>query len=232
MKKVILFAFLLFFITSAQAQKKKTKGKSDKEKKATTDYQQSDPVADTATKFTGVIKYYMTTDDPSERDSMFIIFAEDKIKVTMFYPGYKPEDIFEDNYIANFKDTTLLVLDNRKKTYKTERLGARNEGTEMSLANYRKTGLVMKLTCKEYSGEMTMKDGDVFEAAALVSSHHSYINTVDYNFLNIQPVVLGYKIVLGYRTKTPDNENTYIIAYKIEPGDPAAYFDLAGYKAL
>jgi hypothetical protein len=79
---------------------------------------------------------------------------------------------------------------------------------------------------------MTMKDGDVYEAAALVSSQHSYINTQDYSFMNIQPVVIGYKIVLGWRTKSSENENTYIMAYQIQPGDTTPYFDLTGYKAL
>ena len=49
--------------------------------------------------------------------------------------------------------------------------------------------------------------------------------------MNIQPAVIGYKIVLGYRTKSSENENTYIVAYNIEPGKVNAYFDLAGYKA-
>lgn len=229
MKKILFLSSLLLIVASTQAQKKKNK--SDKDKKQTTDYQQPEAVADTATRFRGVIKYLITTDDPSERDSMFIVFADDKIKVTMFYPGYKANDVFQDNFIANFRDSTFIVIDDRKKTYKTERLGARNATTEMSLLNYRKTGTVMKMICKEFSGEMIMGE-DVFEAAALVSSQHSFIPVSDYNFMNIHAVVVGYKIALGWRTKTPDNENTYILAYKIEPGDPSTYFDLAGLKAL
>jgi hypothetical protein len=234
MKKAILLLSTLFFLLSAQAQKSKKKSKelSEKEKRERTDYQQSDPVADTATKFVGVIKYHMTSDDPSMKDSMIIVFAEDKIKITMFYPGYKENDIFKDIMIANFKDSTFLVLDDRKKTYKTEKLGARNAGTEISLANYRKTGMVMKLPCKEYSGEMTMPDGEVFEAAVMINNQYSYITVQDYNFMNIHPVIMGYKIVLGYRNKTAENENTYFLAYKIEPGDPSAHFDLSEYKAL
>jgi hypothetical protein len=78
---------------------------------------------------------------------------------------------------------------------------------------------------------MTTKEGDSFEAAALLSKQHSYISVSDYNFMNIQPAVIGYKIVLGYRTKSSENENTYIVAYKIEPGNVDSYFDMTGFKA-
>jgi hypothetical protein len=234
MKKVLLATAAFLFLLSAQAQKSKKKDKdlSEKEKRERTDYQQSDPVADTATKFIGVIKYHMTTDDPSVKDSMIIVFGEDKIKITMFYPGYKENDVFKDIMIANFKDSTFLVLDDRKKTYKTEKLGARNAGTEISLANYRKTGMVMKMPCKEFSGEIIMPDGETFETAVFINNQYSYVTVQDYNFMNIHPVVMGYKIVLGYRNKTTDNENTYFLAYEIKPGDPAAHFDMAEYKAL
>ena len=110
MKRICLFLSALLFLTATQAQKKKDKGK-EKDKKDAVDYQQSDPVADTATKFTGVIKYLMTTDDPSVKDSMIIAIADDKIKISMFYPGYQAKDIFEDIMIANFRDSTFLVLD-------------------------------------------------------------------------------------------------------------------------
>jgi hypothetical protein len=53
---------------------------------------------------------------------------------------------------------------------------------------------------------------------------------MDYEFLNIQPVVKGYKIVLGWKTRTSENENTYIVAYQVVPGDVASYFDMTGYK--
>lgn len=234
MKKILLLATILFITGTIHAQKSKKKSKelSEKEKRERTDYQQSDPVADTATKFTGVIKYRMTSDDPSVKDSMIVVFGEDKIMITMFTPGYQEKDIFKDIMIANFRDSTFLVLDDRKKTYKTEKLGARNAGTEISLANYRKTGTVMKIPCKEFSGEMTMPDGEIFESAILVSNQYSFIKAVDYNFLNIHPIVNGYKIVLGYRNKSSENENTYFLAYAIERGDPTTYFDLSGYKAL
>jgi hypothetical protein len=96
----------------------------------------------------------------------------------------------------------------------------------------KKTGKVMTFNCDEYKGEMATKDSDVFEAAALLSSQHSYIYAMDFNFQNVQPLVVGYKIVLGFRTKSSDNENTYIMAYRIEPGNTDKYFDLTGYRAL
>lgn len=227
------FLLLSFCICIAlSAQKKKNKNTKEKDKPKGVDYiLQETPVADTATKFIGVIKYRITTDDPSERDSMFIVFGEDKMKITMFIPGYQEGDIFEDNMIANFRDSSFVVLDNRKKTYKTEKLGNRNSDVVFSLNNFKKTGLILKFTCQELSGEMTTKEGDIFETAALVSKQHSYISTPDYNFMNIQPAVIGYKIVLGFRTKSPENENTYIVAYKIEPGNVDSHFDLAGFQA-
>ncbi len=90
---------------------------------------------------------------------------------------------------------------------------------------------ILGFVCPEYSGEMTLKDGESFEAACLVSKQHSFSGAVDFNFLNIQPVVHGYRIVLGWRTKSSENENSYIIAYKIEKGDVQSFFDLTGYRA-
>jgi hypothetical protein len=190
------------------------------------------PVADTSKKFTGVIKYRITSDDPADKDSVFIVFGESRIRVTMFIPGYRADQIFEKNMIANLKDSTFLELDTKKMTYKIEKLGTRNAGTEFSLVPDKKTGKVMSYTCEEYKGEMTTKESEVFEAACLISNQHSYIYAMDYNFMNIQPLVLGYRIVLGFRTKSSENENTYIIAYKIEPGNTDSYFDLRGYKSL
>jgi len=230
-KRLTTFLFL-FLITSISYAQKKGKNKSKDDKTASTDYQQPEAVADTLTKFTGIIKYYITNDDPSQRDSMFVIVGDHKMRFTMFYPGYKESDIFQDNMIANFQDSSFLVLDNRKMTYKTEKLGARNKGTAINLSNFRKMGKILSITCPEYSGEMVMKDGETFQASALISKQHSYIAVADYNFMNIQPVVLGYKLVLGYHTKSSDNENTYIIAYKIEPGNTDSWFDLTGFKAL
>lgn len=190
------------------------------------------PVADSSKKFTGIIKYLITSDDPADKDSVFIVFGESRIRITMFIPGYRADQIFEKNMIVNLSDSTFLELDSRNKTYKTEKLGVRNPGTEFSLLPDKKTGKVMSFTCEEYKGEMTTKEGEVFEAACLISNQHSYIYAMDYNFINIQPLVLGYRIVLGFRTKSAENENTFFMAYKVEPGNTDSYFDLSGYKAL
>lgn len=219
--------------TVIKDSKKGKDSKKDKKAPAKTEYisvGEETPVADTATKFTGLIKYRMTSDDPSERDSMFIWFGENKIRITMFTPGYREDQVFETIHIINFSDSTLLVLDPRTKTYKTEHIMSRNAGTEFMLLNRKKTMNILGFVCPEYSGEMTLKDGESFEAACLVSKQHSFLGAVDYNFLNIQPVVHGYRIVLGWRTKSSENENSYIIAYKIEKGDVESFFDLTGYR--
>lgn len=212
--------------------KKGKDSKRDKKSPVKTEYVtvgEENPVADTATKFTGIIKYRMTSDDPAEKDSMIVAFGENQIRVTMFTPGYRADQIFESIFIARFADSTLLILDPRTKTYKTENLASRNAGTEFMLLNHKKFMNIIGINCPEYSGEMTLKDGEAFEAACLVSKQHSYLGAVDYNFLNVQPVVFGYKIVLGWRTKSSENENSYIIAYKIEKGNTDSYFDLTGY---
>lgn len=252
-----LLLFFGFYIT-AQAQKKnkgknspvttdstanyaqpdkKSKGKKDKKEVRKSEVIEVNytpdvvmPVADSSKQFTGIIKYSMTSDDPADRDSIFIIFGENKIRVTMFQPGYREGQVFETNMIADLKDTLLYEMNTKNMTYTKEKLSVRNEGTEFSLISNKKTGQVMKLTCQEYAGQMTTKEGDVFQAACLVSNQHSYIYAMDYNFMNVHPLVLGYKIVLGFRTKSSDNENTYIIAYKIEPGNTSNYFDLSQYQ--
>lgn len=233
MKKAALLLLSLFILVSANAQKKKKDDRRDKKNAPKTEYVtvgEENPVADTATKFTGMIKYRMTSDDPADRDSMIIYFGENQVRVNMFTPGYREGQVFETIMIARFADSTLLTLDPRNKTYKTEPLAARNAGTEFTLINRKKTMNILGVICPEYSGEMILKDGESFEAAALVSKQHSYLAAMDYNFLNIQPVVMGYRIVLGWRTKTSDNENSYIIAYRIERGDVENYFDLTGYN--
>ncbi len=219
--------------SSKKDDKKDKKGKKDS-KSTSVNYTPDVviPKADSSKKFTGIIKYLITSDDPADRDSVFIVFGESRIRVTMFIPGYRADQIFEKNMIANLNDSTFLELDSKNKTYKTEKLGARNAGTEFSLIPDKKTGKVMSFTCEEYKGEMTTKEGDVFEAACLISNQHSFITAVDYNFMNIQPLVLGYRIVLGFRTRSAENENTFFMAYKIEPGNTDSYFDLSGYKAL
>jgi hypothetical protein len=213
--------------------KKGSKGKKDS-KSTSVNYtpQVVAPKPDSSRKFTGIIKYKMTSDDPSDIDSLIIVFGENRFRVIRYIPGYMENQVFEKNMIANLSDSTFLDVDVKNKTYKTEKLGARNAGTEFSLLPDKKTGKVMTYTCDEYIGEMTFKEGDVYETACLLSNQHSYIYTMDYNFQNIHPLVVGYKVVLGFRTRSSDNENTYIIAYKIEPGNTDAWFDLTGFKAL
>ncbi len=224
-----LFLFSLLSIGFAATAQKKHKGKN-KLNPAATDYQQPEAIADTATKFIGIIKYRITTDDPADNDSMHIIFGENQVRVTMFIPGSRADQQFENNMIANMSDSTLIFLDKKNGTYKIEKLGNRNAGTEIELGYFKKSTQILKFLCQEYSGDMKTPDGETYQAAALVSKQHSFISAIDYNFLNIQPVVLDYKIVLGWRTKSSNNENTYIVAYRIEPGNTAAYFDLGPYR--
>ena len=133
--------------------------------------------------------------------------------------------------IANLNDSTFSEYDSRTKTYKTEKLGARNDSVEFSLAPDKKTGKVMSFICDEQAGEMTTREGDIYEAACLVSKQHYFNFATDYIFQNIQPLVMGYRIVLGFRTKSAENENTYFMAYKVEPGNTDASFDPSGYKS-
>lgn len=260
MKRILLLVLLSFIFTSTYAQKKgksknkeienyepsdslppaktdpkkgKTKGK-DKDKSnydAPVNYEVPDEGPDTATRFTGIIKYRITTDDPSERDSMFVIFGENQLRIVMFTPGYRADQIFEDHYIARFSDSTLLVLDSKSKTYKTEKMMSRNAGTEISLAYFKKQGQILKFNCIEFSGEMTLPDGEAMQAACLVSKQHSSMTIRDYNFFNIQPIIMGYKIALGWRTKSTTNENTYIMAYQVMPVNTDTYFDLSQYQS-
>ena len=234
MKNRILL-FLLLILSMAGMAQKKSKGK-EKDKKHSVKTEiinvgltDDIPKPDSATRFTGIIKYKLTTDDPSDHDSMFIVFGENKISVIMFTPGYKEGQIFENHFIASFTDSAFYIIDPRTKTYKLEKLGARNAEALINLANFKKTGLIMKNLCMEYSGEMKVKE-DVFEAAALISKQHSYLYAINYDFMNIQPLVRDYRIVLGWRTKTDENENTYVIAYQVMQVEVSSFFDLTGYK--
>jgi hypothetical protein len=259
MKKIILLPLLLLSFLMADAQKKgkskskdkenyevtdsippaktdskksKSKGK-DKDKKDTpvsTNYDMPEASIDTATRFTGIIKYRITTDDAADNDSMFVVVGDNQLRIIMFIPGYRADQIFENHLIARFTDSSLLTIDSRNKTYKAEPFANRNAGTDISLAFYKKTGLILNFPCLEFSGEMTLQDGEVFKGGCLVSKKHSSTTIMDYNFLNIQPIIVGYKIVLAWRTTSTANENTMIKAYKIEPGNTDSYFDLSQYQ--
>jgi len=232
MKKLTILLLILFGACVTLQAQKKSKGKGKKEDKVNFTPEAPAAEPDTAKKFIGVIKYNMTSDDPSDKDSVFIVFGETQIRIIIFIPGYREDQVFERTMIANMQDSTFIELDTKKKTYKTEKLSVRNEGTELTLSPTKKTMVIKNIVCPEYKGEMKTKDGEVAEAACLVSNQHYFNAAADFSFLGIQPIVMGYKIVLGFRTKSADNENTYIMAYKIEPGNVDSYFDLSGYKAL
>ncbi len=225
-KRWILLPFLLaFFFCTAQ---KKGKGKEKDKDKDNTNYKT--PAPDTANSFTGIIRYHITNDDPADKDSMNIIFGKNQIRVTLFYPSKKKDEIIEENRIADFNNNTILLLNITDSTYKVDSLNKTNQGGVFTLEDDKKTGLILKNTCKEYAGTLKTKDGSEFEAACLVGQPFSYAGVENYNFLNIHPMVMGYKIVLGFRTKSSDNENTYIMAYKIEPGNTDRYFDLGRFR--
>jgi hypothetical protein len=183
-----------------------------------------------STSFTGIIKYRITTDDPANKDSIFMIFGDHKIRFVLFEPGPRGMSIIEKYMIADFNDSTMLTLDTLTKTFKRDRLYRNPNEISFELSSTKKTGYVLGIACMEFKGEMKDKSGDVFEVACLVSHPHPYNAVDDYNFLNIHPVIFAGKIVLGFRNASSDGENTYIMAYSIQRVPTESYFNLAGYK--
>jgi len=118
---ILLFAFMTMNATNAQSKKQKAKEKA--KTAISSDYTSEDTFPDTLTKFNGIIKYRMTGDDPSEKDSMFIIFGENQIRFNMFMPGYKENEVFENSMIADFKDSVFYILDVRKKNIQYRKVG-------------------------------------------------------------------------------------------------------------
>ena len=250
MKPFFFLFFFCFFCLTLNAQKKKSKTtksenyenteiKPDTKSKSKgkthpsqviTDYVLPEPKPDTAKNFTGIIKYSMTSDDPADKDSVFVIFGKNEIRVRIFIPGYREGQFFENTMIANFSDSTFTELDIRNFTYTTEKLSARNEGTELNLMPTKKTIPVLSNNCAEFKGAMTTKNQDEFEAVCLLSPNHYFNAAMDFNFLGIHPIVFGYQIDLGFHSKTTENENTFIMAYKIEPGNTDSWFDLSKYR--
>ncbi|MFZ1329533.1 MAG: hypothetical protein WAW27_10920, partial [Chitinophagaceae bacterium] len=101
---VLLITLITTTLLSANAQKK-GKGKSKKEtEQVNFTPEKPDAIPDTAKKFTGIIKYRMTSDDPSDKDSVFIVFGETQIRIIIFIPGYRADQVFERTMIANVKD--------------------------------------------------------------------------------------------------------------------------------
>ncbi len=226
MKYVLLLIISCFTIKTTFGQKSR---KSNHKSKTliSTNYISDDNIPDSATKFTGIIKYMMITDYPYQKDSMYIIFGDNKIRVRMFLPGFKINDVYEENMIADFKENKFISVDVRNNTYTIEDLGNRNPGVIFDLANFKNKRQILQTPCQEYAGEMRVKEGEVFQVSTIVSNKHSYFDIKDYNFMNIQPTVVGNKIVLGYRSVYENRETTMILAYEIESGDTAAYFDLS-----
>jgi hypothetical protein len=215
-------------IPSEIKSKGKTKGKTHPSQ-IITDYVIPEAKPDTAKNFTGIIKYRMTSDDPADNDSVFVIFGQNKIRIRIFIPGYREGQFFENTMIANFTDSSFTELDTRNYTYTTEKLSQRNEGTELRLIPTKNKMPILSNSCAEWKGAMTTKDQDEFEAACLLSPNHYFNAAMDFNFLGIHPLVFGYQIALGFRSKTDQNENTFIMAYKIEPGNTDQWFDLGQY---
>jgi len=76
MKKIILLLLFVPVVYLGQAQKKnKGKTKEKNKQEQITNYTPEDPVPDTLTKFTGIIKYRITTEYPVNKNSMFKHFC-------------------------------------------------------------------------------------------------------------------------------------------------------------
>jgi len=205
MKKLFLFISLIFITLYVKAQ-------SD------------------SSSFQGYIKYKITTDDPADHDSVFIFFSQYKIGVQLFVLGERGMSVESENMIADFHDSTLYVLDAHTKTYRKRPLFANPDEVSFDLTNSKKTSTIAGTLCTEFKGEMRDKNGSLGEAACLLSRTHDYFGTLDYNFLNSQPVIMAGRVVLGFRTKSPEGDNMYVIAYRIIPGNVDSYFDISGYK--
>ncbi|MBS1761209.1 MAG: hypothetical protein JST23_13910 [Bacteroidetes bacterium] len=217
-------------IKSSTKSKGKSKGKTHPSQ-VITDYVLPEPKPDPEKNFIGIIKYKMTSDDPVDNDSVIVIFGLNKIRIRIFTPGYREGQVFENSMIANFLDSTFTDLDIRNHTYTVEKLSARNESTELNLMPTKNRIAILNNSCAEYKGDMTTKDEDAFEVACLLSPNQYFNSVQDYNFLGIHPIVVGYQIALGFKSISDTNEHTYIMAYKIEPGDTESWFDLSQYKA-
>lgn len=214
---------------SSGKSKSKSKGKTHVSQ-VITDYVMPEPKPDTAKNFVGIIKYNMTSDDPSSKDSVFVVFGPHKIRVRIFIPGYREDQFFENTMIADFTDSTFTELDTRNLTYTVEKLSVRNEGAELNIVPSKKTMAILNNNCAEYKGTLSSEQLGESEAACLLSPNHYFNSAMDFNFLGIHPIVVGYQIALGFRSKDDQGESTFIMAYKIEPGNTDQWFDLSQYK--
>ncbi|MBL7747299.1 MAG: DUF4412 domain-containing protein, partial [Chitinophagaceae bacterium] len=181
--------------------------------------------------FNGVIRYHMMGNDVSQKDSMFIIFGNNKIRFDIYMPPDEKEAELT-TMIVNFADSTILMINHDLKKYFSRPLSSFDQAI-FNLADNNKIGLVAGEICQEYKGSVKTPDGKLFEAATLVCKDYPYTGTLNFNFLGMQPVVANGKIVLAYRTRLPaENENTYIMAYQIERGNTDHWFELKEYQKL
>ncbi len=215
--------------SSKNKSKAKSKGKLHPSQ-VITDYVLPEAKPDTTKNFTGIIKYRMTSDDPSSNDSIFIIFGRNKVRVRIFIPGYREDQFFENSMIANFSDSSFIELDTRQHTYTIEKLTDRNNNSELNLMPDKNFINILNNKCAEYKGTIASADLGESETACLLSPNHYFNSVMDYNFMGIHPIVVRYQITLGFRSKDNENESTYIMAYKIEPGNTDVWFDLSQYK--
>ncbi|MBL0067931.1 MAG: hypothetical protein IPP39_05405 [Chitinophagaceae bacterium] len=87
---VLLITLITTTLLSANAQKK-GKGKSKKEtEQVNFTPEKPEAIPDTAKKFTGIIKYRMTSDDPSDKDSVFIVFGKHRYASSFLFPVTGP----------------------------------------------------------------------------------------------------------------------------------------------
>jgi hypothetical protein len=181
--------------------------------------------------FNGVIRYHMMGNDVSQKDSMFIIFGKNQIRFDIYLPA-DTKKIEHSTMIANFADSTMWMVNHDLKKYFVQPLSGFPQAV-FNLAENNKIGLIAGQICQEYKGTMKQADGQTYEAATLICKDYSYAAVSNFNFLGIQPVVSNGKIVLAFRTKlVKENENTYIMAYKIESGNTDQWFDLKEYQRL
>lgn len=181
--------------------------------------------------FNGVIRYHMMGDDVSQKDSMFIIFGKNQIRFDIYLPAdTKKAEL--STMIVNFGDSTIWMVNHDLKKYFVQQLSGFPQAV-FNLAENNKIGLIAGQICQEYKGTMKHADGKIYEAATLICKDYSYAAISNFNLLGIQPVLANGKIVLAFRTKlVKENENTYIMAYKIESGNTDQWFDLKEYQRL
>ena len=117
-------------MVTARAQK--GKGRQKKQNNAPTEYIQvgEEPKPDSSTKFTGIVKYRITTDDPSDLDSMFVVFGDNQIAITMFYPGVREGEVIKEHSIAIQRQQLHQAGYQEPHLSQTKALGAERRHTD------------------------------------------------------------------------------------------------------